>query len=166
MKRLRYLFIIIVIIILTLILPGTSISGEGKDKNIIKMIEIINLKRASGGKCGNKLFSPSRPLRWDSRLAQAALIHAKDIASREILSHMGRDGSGSGERISSTGYKWKAYAENIGEGYMTAEDMLMAWLNSEGHCKNVMNPAFKDVGAARIVNKGRTYWVLVLGTIY
>lgn len=165
MRRLIHLFITIVLIILTLIFPGTARSIEGKDKKIIRLIEIINVKRASGGVCGKNFFKPSRPLRWNDRLARAAFVHAKDIAVRDILSHRGLDGSDPGERIGSAGYKWKAYGENIGEGYMTAEDMLMAWLKSEGHCKNVMNPFFRDVGAARIVNNGKTYWVLVLGAM-
>lgn len=149
-----------------LIFPKTALEGKEKDITMNRLLEIINEKRALGGVCGEELFMPSKPLKWDPRLSRAAFIHALDLAERDILSHKGQDGSDPGERIRSAGYKWKAYGENIGEGYSSAKDMLKAWMKSEGHCKNIMNPHFKDAGAARVIKNKRTYWVLVLATPY
>ncbi|MFN3396216.1 MAG: CAP domain-containing protein [Thermodesulfovibrionales bacterium] len=131
-----------------------------------RLIKMLNRKRVSGGACGDRFYRPSNPLKWDKRLAKAASVHASDMAEGDRLSHNGRDGSDPGERIRSAGYRWKAFGENIGEGYRTPDDIFRAWMKSEGHCKNIMNPLFKDVGASRIINGKKTYWVLVFATPY
>lgn len=142
-----------------------SLFAESQEDIMIKrLIKILNRQRASGGACGERFYRPSNPLKWDNRLAKAASVHASDMAEENRLSHNGRDGSDPGERIRSAGYRWKAFGENIGEGYSTPEDIFRAWMKSEGHCKNIMNPLFKDVGASRIINGKKTYWVLVFAT--
>ena len=47
----------------------------------------------------------------------------------------------------------------ITELYQTEKSVIEGWIKSPGHCKNIMNPAYKEIGAAR---KGN-YWTLVLG---
>lgn len=135
-----------------------------EDIMVKRLIKMLNRQRASGGVCGKRFYGPSNPLKWDNRLAKAASVHASDMAENDRLSHNGRDGSDPGERIKSAGYRWKAFGENIGEGYRTPEDIFRAWMKSEGHCKNIMNPLFKDVGASRITNGDKTFWVLVFAT--
>lgn len=135
-----------------------------EDIMVKRLIKMLNRQRASGGVCGKRFYKPSNPLKWDNRLAKAASVHASDMAENDRLSHNGRDGSDPGERIKSAGYRWKAFGENIGEGYRTPEDIFRAWMKSEGHCKNIMNPLFKDVGASRITNGDKTFWVLVFAT--
>jgi len=39
------------------------------------------------------------------------------------------------------------YGENIAVGYPTVSSVLQGRLGSEGHCRNVMNPAFTEIGA-------------------
>lgn len=53
-----------------------------------KLVEMINKRRASGGTCGEIFFRPSRPVRWDRRLARAAYIHASEMAFNERLSFL------------------------------------------------------------------------------
>lgn len=144
-----------------------SLFAESREDIMMKrLIKILNRQRASGGVCGERFYRPSNPLKWDNRLAKAASVHASDMAKEDRLSHNGRDGSDPGERIRSAGYRWKAFGENIGEGYKTPDDIFRAWMKSEAHCKNIMNPLFKDVGTSRIINGEKTYWVLVLATPY
>jgi uncharacterized protein YkwD len=54
---------------------------------------------------------------------------------------------------------WKTYGENIANGYGTEQAVMTAWLASEGHCKNIMNASFKEIGAGREGN----YWTQVFG---
>jgi uncharacterized protein YkwD len=58
--------------------------------------------------------------------------------------------------------------ENIASGQRTVEDAVASWLDSPGHCANIMNPAFTDMGAAYAIdprNRNRTaYWTQVFGT--
>lgn len=160
---------IVIISLFFIALPifNLSLFAESREDITMKrLIKMLNRQRASGGVCGERFYRPSNPLKWDNRLAKAATVHASDMAENDRMSHNGQDGSDPGERIRSAGYRWKAFGENIGEGYRTPDDIFHAWMKSEGHCKNIMNPLFKDVGASRIINGKKTYWVLVFATPY
>ncbi len=49
-------------------------------------------------------------------------------------------------RISSTGYAWQTAGENIATGYPTPRSVVAAWMASTEHCRNILDPAFRDVG--------------------
>ena len=70
------------------------------------------------------------------------------MATNELFSHTGSDGSNPGERIDRQGDDWWTYGENIAVGYQTVSAVMQGWLGSEGHCRNIMNPAFTEIGAA------------------
>ena len=57
------------------------------------------------------------------------------------------------------GYRTYAIGENIAQGQTSIAEVMNGWLHSEGHCRNLMNPAFKEVGVAEIDN----YWVQDFG---
>jgi uncharacterized protein YkwD len=55
--------------------------------------------------------------------------------------------------------------ENIAYGPTTATDAVQGWLDSPGHCKNLMNPRFTEMGvafAAGHAERRALYWVQVL----
>ena len=50
-------------------------------------------------------------------------------------------------------------------GNPTASATLAQWMNSPGHCRNIMNPAFSEVAVAQQDNPASTYknyWAMVL----
>ena len=49
-------------------------------------------------------------------------------------------------RISAAGYDWQTAGENIATGYPTPRSVVTAWMASADHCRNILNPAFRDVG--------------------
>jgi len=130
-----------------------------------RVLERVNEARVKGRKCGDKYYRAVKPLLWNEILGQAALNHSLDMAENNFLSHIGSGGSDPGERLSKAGYKWTAYGECIGKGYQTPEETVNGWLKSEMHCRNIMNPQFKEAGAA-FARSGsiRTYWTVVFGT--
>ena len=65
------------------------------------------------------------------------------------------------------GYRYRAMGENIAGGQTRPEDAVTGWIDSPGHCANLMNPAFTEMGVAVAVNrKSRmgVYWTLEFGT--
>jgi uncharacterized protein YkwD len=131
-----------------------------QEENIkAEILEEVNRVRQAGCKCGEKEMPPVGELSWSDKLEKAAIRHAADIAEHEHFDHTGTDGSSLSDRVNAVGYKWSLIGENISWGYSSAEDVVEGWISSEGHCHNMMNPAFKEMGTAR---KG-TYWVLDLG---
>jgi uncharacterized protein YkwD len=124
------------------------------------MLQRINSVRAAGCTCGSTTMPPVAAISWSDQLAAAAYHHSKDMFQKNYFSHTGANGSSPGERIVAAGYNWKTYGENIAKGYASEEAVIAGWLASEGHCKNIMNPSFKEMGAGR---EG-SYWTQLFGS--
>ena len=122
-------------------------------------LESVNLVRAEGCNCGQKRFAPAAPLRWNDTLAMAAEVHSKDMDTKTFLRHRGSDGSNPITRANRQGYPSKFVGENIYFGGRNDERAFQAWMESPGHCANIMNPQFKEIGVAREGD----YWTMVLG---
>jgi uncharacterized protein YkwD len=124
----------------------------------------INLTRQKGCNCGNTYMPPAPPLTWNNKLEDAAAGHAKDMARHNYFNHKSQDGRSMENRIVSAGYTFKGFksfaiGENIAAGQTSIAEVMDGWFKSEGHCKNLMNPDFKEVGVAQYKN----YWVQDFG---
>ena len=124
------------------------------------LLKLVNDARASGGKCGSASLSPAGPISWNDTLALVARKHSQDMAANDKLSHTGTDGSFVDERITREGYIWTFYAENLLKGGATEQDAIEIWLESEGHCKNLLNPNLEEMG----VGTSGPYWTMVLAS--
>lgn len=133
---------------------------------IAKVLELTNEARAHARRCGDRQFQPAPPLRADAQLEEAASSYAKDMARHQYLEHVGRDGSTPAQRISRIGYTWRAVGENIAAGQGSAQDVVDDWLSSPGHCANIMNPDYVEMGAAFATNMASgpvVYWAQEFG---
>lgn len=120
----------------------------------------VNALRARGCRCPDgKYYAPASALRWDEQLEAAAQAHADDMSRRHYFDHTSLDGTSFSQRIRRAGYNWWVVGENIAEGYPTAHSVVEGWRNSEGHCANMMNAGFEDMG----VGKTGPYWVQDFG---
>ncbi|TSD66499.1 CAP domain-containing protein [Inquilinus sp. KBS0705] len=127
-------------------------------------LNLINKTRQKGCNCGDQWFAPAPPLVWNDELEKAAHGHAKDMASKKYFSHTSKDGRSMSDRIVFAGYYFKGYksftvGENIAWGQNSIEEVMSGWFKSEGHCRNLMNPDFKEVGVA----EKDEYWVQDFG---
>ena len=132
-----------------------------------EFLAAVNQARSVSQKCGNTLFGPAPPVSWSGNLAMAAYLHSKDMVRNNFLSHTGSDGSSAGRRISRQGYPWRTYGENIAAGDQTVSSVIRGWLGSERHCRNLMNPAFTEIGAGYAIgsfggNPAARYWTIDL----
>lgn len=124
-----------------------------------RMLDLVNEVRTAGCDCGGEWYPPVAPLLWNDPLENAAYGHSVWMERSRTLSHTGAGGSDAGDRMDAAGYNWQAFGENIAQGYTTEEEVVYGWLNSAGHCQNIMNPDFVHVGAS--VSGG--YWTQVFG---
>jgi uncharacterized protein YkwD len=141
---------------------GTSLDNSASFKE--EFLTLINKTRREGCKCGNITMAPAAPLVWNNDLEKAAEGHAKDMAKRNYFSHDSKDGRSISTRIVTAGYYFKGFrsfmvGENIAFGQTSIAEVTAGWFSSPGHCKNLMNPGFKEVGVAE-KNK---YWVQDFG---
>lgn len=123
------------------------------------MLEAVNAFRAEAQECGSTAYAAVAPLTWNCQLKTAALDHSMDMANQNFFSHTGSDGSSAGDRISRSGYSWSAWGENVAAGYNSVNSVMQGWINSPGHCANLMNPNVSNLGAARYSNASSTYGV-------
>ena len=127
----------------------------------------VNQARSVNQTCGTTPYGPAAPVSWSDNLAMAAYLHSEDMALNNFFSHTGSDGSSAGQRISRQGYPWRTYGENIAVGYPTVSSVLQGWLGSEGHCRNLMDPDFTEIGAGYAIgpfggNPAARYWTFDL----
>ncbi len=131
------------------------------------MLAAVNAARASGRTCGARAFPAAPQLAWNGALGEAALMHSRDMAAQRYFSHQSKDGRMVGERARQAGYRWRTIAENIAVGQESPAEAVAVWLDSPGHCANIMNDSFTEMGAAYGVNitgdEPRAYWTQVFG---
>jgi hypothetical protein len=132
-----------------------------------ELVTLVNAARAQGHTCGTEYFGPAAPVAWNPDLAEAALAHSTDMATRRYFNHKAPDGSMVGERAARAGYHGYRAGENIASGQHSVQEVLTSWLESPGHCANIMNPGFRDMGAAWVINPDNRnhtpYWTQVFG---
>ena len=141
---------------------------QSSDRAVIaaRVLELVNAARAHARRCGTQSFAAAAPLSRSALLEAAALRYAQDMARYAYMDHTGRDGSSPQQRISAAGYAWVEVGENLASGVMSADAVVEGWLHSSGHCANLMQPAYTQMGVAFAVNPhdpAGVYWALEFG---
>jgi|GEM_PF-4939234 len=133
------------------------------------ILKLVNEVRAKGCDCTNKetnqidKMPPVAALTWNENLAETAKAHSNDMSVKNYFSHTTPSGIGFGQRISDNGYSYTTAAENIAMGQKTEREVVLGWLGSYGHCKNIMLGTVKEMGVARSDGHG-FYWTQLFGT--
>ena len=125
----------------------------------ILMLSLVNNLRQTDCDCGKNSMPATHTLEWNSRLEAAAYVHALDMEKNQYFSHTSPDGSTPQDRIETQGYMYVTYGENIASSSSGREQAVFEmWKNSAGHCKNMMDIRFTEIGVAC----SGSYWVMVL----
>ncbi|MCX7213675.1 MAG: CAP domain-containing protein [Burkholderiales bacterium] len=142
---------------------GTTVTSKDF---IDKAIALVNAGRSVARKCGTTNYPAVGALKWQAQAEQAALTQAQYLQQNNLFTHDGAGGSTVGSRLTATGYVWQSVGENIAAGFPDLETTVKGWFDSEGHCANLMNAAFTDLGVAGVLgsstNSYKTYWGMVL----
>ncbi|MDF3036562.1 MAG: hypothetical protein K0S28_1836 [Paucimonas sp.] len=121
------------------------------------MLTLVNQARSNTRMCGTTFYNAAPPLRWNTNLTTAAYGHSLDMATNNYFSHTSLDGRTFSQRITNAGYAWSAAGENIAAGQTSVSSVMNGWLNSPGHCANIMNATYVDIGVACERNDSSTY---------
>jgi uncharacterized protein YkwD len=130
-----------------------------------RTLELVNEVRARGARCGERSFQPAPPVRLSGTLASVAFGHAADMAKHNYFEHEDLRGRSPADRVRAVGYREKLVGENIAYGPKSAEEVVQGWLSSPGHCENIMDPRFAEMGIAYApghASKRGLYWVQLL----
>jgi uncharacterized protein YkwD len=130
-----------------------------------RALQLVNEVRARGTSCGDRSFAPAPPVKLSDTLAEVALGHADDMARHNYFEHEDRGGHSPADRVRAVGYPEKLVGENIAYGPKTADEAVQGWLDSPGHCENIMDPRFAEMGiafAAGHAARRGLFWVQLL----
>ena len=111
---------------------------------------IVNKERSAKG---------LKPLRVLPKLQSAAQVRANEIT--RVFDHQRPNGTTCFSVIEEFGLDYYYIGENIAAGQTSPERVMTAWMNSEGHKSNILDPDFMYIGVG-VVQKGSTlYWTQI-----
>jgi len=138
---------------------GGSGAGAGSGSSSVAT-DIVRYTNEARVRNGLPALSPN------SRLMEAARLHAEQMASYQRLDHTisGARYPTMLSRIEAVGYNYANAAENIAWNQQSAQSAVTTWMNSSGHRANILNPELTEIGAAMVrSSKGEPYWIQVFG---
>jgi len=130
-----------------------------------RALQLVNEVRARGARCGDRSFGPAPPVRLSETLGGVAFGHADDMAKHNYFEHEDLSGHSPADRVRAVGYQEKLVGENIAYGPKSPEEVVQGWLDSPGHCENIMDPRFAEMGiayAAGQASRRGLFWVQLL----
>jgi uncharacterized protein YkwD len=126
--------------------PATAPAGTVAQQ----VVALVNQQRAAAGLA---------PVTLHPALTSAAQGHSNYQASRNTMTHIGANGSDAGDRIAAAGYAYRVWGENVASGQPDASSVMQAWMDSEGHRDNILNPRFTDIGVGLAYSAtGVSFW--------
>lgn len=112
-----------------------------------EVLLLVNEARAAARSCGSAgSFEATSPLTMNGALTCAARLHSLDMYERDFFSHDNPDGVSPSQRVTDAGYEWGATGENIAYGYGSPDQVMEGWLDSDGHCSNIMSDNYTEIG--------------------
>jgi uncharacterized YkwD family protein len=112
-----------------------------------QVVELTNQERAKNGLPALKL---------DVELSKVARDKSKDMQTKNYFSHTSPTYGSPFDMMKAYGVSYKSAGENIAMGQRSPEEVVQAWMNSQGHRENIMNPNFTHIGVGHVTTGN--YW--------
>ena len=134
-----------------------------------EVLLLVNESRSQAADCGvDGEFAAALPLVMDPILRCSARLQSLDMFERNFFDHTNPDGKDPFERMDAAGFKGSGAGENIAVGQISPEQVMHSWMDSDGHCSNVMRPNYTMLGVgyhpgAGGRGLGSNYWTQNFG---
>lgn len=112
-----------------------------------KVVELTNAERAKYGVSALKV---------DIALSKVAREKSADMQRNNYFSHNSPTYGSPFDMMKKFGVTYRTAGENIAMGQRSPEEVVKAWMNSEGHRKNILNASFTHIGVGHVANGN--YW--------
>ncbi|MED3930834.1 CAP domain-containing protein [Priestia megaterium] len=113
-----------------------------------KVVDLVNQERQKQG---------LKPLTLNKKLSDVARTKSKDMMDKGYFDHNSPTYGSPFDMMKQFGIEYTTAGENIAKGQQSPEDVMNAWMNSDGHRKNILNPDFTEIGVG-YVKGDTTYW--------
>ena len=111
-----------------------------------EVLRLVNEEREKAG---------VTPLKLDSELTKASQRRAKEIT--EVFDHTRPNGENFRSILDEMGINSSYAGENIAVGFSSPKGVMAAWMNSQGHRKNILNPNYNSLGVGFINEDSEKY---------
>lgn len=134
-----------------------------------EVLALVNENRSQAADCGvDGEFAAAPPLVMDPILRCSARLQSLDMFERNFFNHTNPDGKDPFERMDAAGFKGGGAGENIAVGQVSPEQVMRSWMDSDGHCSNVMRANYTMLGVgyhpgAGGRGLGSNYWTQNFG---
>lgn len=126
--------------------PQVETGGEISEIEA-RVIELTNEERRKNG---------LPELQMDTALSNVAREKSNDMQRNGYFSHTSPTYGSPFDMIRDAGISFQAAGENIAQGQPTPEQVVQAWMNSEGHRQNILNSGYTHIGVG--YNAQGHYW--------
>jgi len=123
--------------------PATGDVGQF----VQQVIDLTNAQRSKNG-------LPA--LKADSQLSSVAQKKSADMAQNNYFSHTSPTYGSPFDMMRDFGVTYKSAGENIAQGQRSPQEVVNAWMNSEGHRKNILSANFTHIGVG--YEKSGNHW--------
>ncbi len=126
--------------------PNKPTENNNNVNNSVSNIEqeVVNLVNAERKKAGLS------PLKIDTELSNVARLKSQDMKNKGYFSHTSPTYGSPFDMLKQFNITYKTAGENIAKGQKTAQDVVNAWMNSEGHKRNILSKSFTHIGVGHI----------------
>ncbi|RDY23862.1 sporulation protein [Romboutsia maritimum] len=115
-----------------------------------EVLRLVNIERNNRG---------ISSLVLNSSLSNVATMKSQDMINKNYFDHNSPTYGSPFDMMKQFGISYKTAGENIAMGQSTPKEVVTAWMNSEGHRKNILNSSFTDIGVGVAKNSnGTIYW--------
>ncbi|MCA1319096.1 SafA/ExsA family spore coat assembly protein [Bacillus tianshenii] len=132
-----------------LIYPGQKLNipelGEVKSAEE-QVAALVNQERSKYG---------LQPLKLNWELSRVARYKSQDMIDKYYFSHTSPTYGSPFTMMKNFGISYRAAGENIAAGQKTPQEVMNAWMNSEGHRKNILSSQYTEIGVGYA--KGGSY---------
>jgi uncharacterized protein YkwD len=111
-----------------------------------EVLLLVNERRMAGATCGGQTRAAVPPLSSDGSLRCAARLHSTDMSVQDYFDHNSLDGRDPGDRVNAAGFVGSWVGENIAYGQSSPQQVMDGWMQSDGHCNNIMQENYLYIG--------------------
>lgn len=90
------------------------------------------------------------PLQIDEEVSKVARIKSQDMRDRGYFSHQSPTYGSPFDMLRNYGVSYRAAGENIAAGQRTPQQVVQAWMNSQGHRQNILNSNYTHIGVGHV----------------
>lgn len=84
----------------------------------------------------------------DSQLDGAAYAKAQNMLEESYFAHTSPEGINPWHWFHGQGYRYQYAGENLAIGFLNSREVTKAWMDSNAHRQNILNPNYEDMGLA------------------